>query len=322
MKNFWEKVLVTLEANLSIVLFVVAKADGSTPGRQGFKMLLTEGNNLYGTIGGGIMELNFIKLARGIFEKKTLGFNLKLQIHHKYAPEDKQSGLICSGQQWIIYGLIEPTSMNKDLLRKIVAINDATKTLVINSNHLEILDNEKALGNEERYKFDSNSDSDWRYLENLQFHNYLYIFGSGHVGLALSKIFSDLDFYVIVIDNRTDVESIKTNNYSNELIFDSYENSGTHVVEGEHSYIAIVTTSIQTDLEVLNSCIHKKVRYLGVMGSKSKRKEIFNQLSKRGISEDLLQKIKCPIGISDINSHSAEEIAISVAAEIIKIKNS
>ena len=76
-----------------------------------------------------------------------------------------------------------------------------------------------------------------------------------------------------------------------------------------------------TDVEVLASIIHKNVRYIGLMGSKAKKKEIFSQLQQKGFRADLLNKIKCPIGINSIKTHTAQEIAISIAAEVISIKN-
>ena len=68
-------------------------------------MFISEDKSQYGTIGGGIMELNFIKLSQELLlNKNTSGFTLKIQIHHKYAPEENQSGLICSGEEFVMLG--------------------------------------------------------------------------------------------------------------------------------------------------------------------------------------------------------------------------
>lgn len=321
MNNFWQSALEKLENGYSIVLLAVAKAQGSTPGRQGFKMLISEDNSQYGTIGGGIMELNFIKLAQELLRnKKSSGFTLKVQIHHKYAPEEQQSGLICSGEEWIVYGSLEPNKNNIALCHKIINETDSRLQLIIEPEtiHVTLIDELKNDG--EQYTFDMKSESEWLFTENLAFKNHLYIFGGGHVGLALSRVFSILEnFIVTVIDSRPDVDTIKNNKYANEIIIDEYKNAGNYIKEGNTSYVAVVTTSMPTDVQVLSSCLHKNVRYLGLMGSKSKKKEVFAQLRKKGFTEEDINRIKCPIGIEDIKTHSAGEIAISIAAEVLKV---
>ena len=160
------------------------------------------------------------------------------------------------------------------------------------------------------------------FKENLLFKNNLYIFGGGHVGLALSHVFSLLDFYITLIDNRTNIETINNNKYCNKIIIDDYKKAGNFIEEGDTSFIAVVTTSMTTDTEVLEAVQSKKVRYIGLMGSKSKKKEIFSQLRKNGVSEDFINKIKCPIGIEKIKTYSAEEIAISIASEVLMVLRS
>ena len=76
-----------------------------------------------------------------------------------------------------------------------------------------------------------------------------------------------------------------------------------------------------SDELVLESIIDKKCRYIGMMASASKKQQIFASLEKKGISTDLLNSIYSPIGIK-IKSHTPEEIAISISAEIISVKNS
>ena len=74
------------------------------------------------------------------------------------------------------------------------------------------------------------------------------------------------------------------------------------------------------DEATLKSVIDKKVNYIGMMGSKRKIKSIFDALLADGIDGGLIQKVHTPIGI-EIEAETPEEIAISIAAEIIKVKN-
>jgi xanthine dehydrogenase accessory factor len=74
------------------------------------------------------------------------------------------------------------------------------------------------------------------------------------------------------------------------------------------------------DTATLKSVIDKNVRYIGLMGSKRKIKTIFEPLREEGVDENLIRKVHTPIGL-EIEAESPEEIAISIAAEVIKVKN-
>jgi Xanthine and CO dehydrogenases maturation factor, XdhC/CoxF family len=86
--------------------------------------------------------------------------------------------------------------------------------------------------------------------------------------------------------------------------------------------VVIVTRSHEEDSRILEEILKRDEQpfYLGMMGSQSKVSAIFDKL-KQSISQEKLRKVHAPIGI-DINSETAEEIAVSIVAEIIKEKNS
>ncbi len=321
LENIWSFISKKFESNQSVVLFVVVKTQGSTPGRLGFKMVIARDSSQFGTIGGGVMELNFVKKAHQLLINNESGFIFKVQIHHAYAPKEQQSGLICSGEERIIYGILAPSQENKLICQEIQNESEKSRKLQISPSTINIITSNETTKEENRYNFHFKSETDWLFEEDINYKNFLYIFGSGHVGLSMSKIFSMLDFYVIIIDNRKDVATLRDNSFANKIITDDYSNAGKYIHEGNSTYIAVVTTSMIMDVEALTSCIQKNVRYIGVMGSKSKKNEIYTRLRKIGISEELINKIQCPIGINGLKSNTAEEIAISVAAQVIMIKN-
>ena len=129
-----------------------------------------------------------------------------------------------------------------------------------------------------------------------------------------------LGFYVVVFDHREDVFTMKQNEYADEIIITKYEDIGNRIIESERSYIIIVTPMHAGDKDTLKSVIHKNVKYIGMMGSKRKIKSIFDALLKEGIDNELFKKVHTPIGI-EIEAETPEEIAISIGAEIIKVKN-
>ena len=96
---------------------------------------------------------------------------------------------------------------------------------------------------------------------------------------------------------------------------------GGYINEGDTSYVVVVTSEFSTDKAAIKSVINKKFKYLGLMGSSSKINKIFAELKNEGIGFSQLERIHTPIGI-EISGETPEEIAISIAAEIIKVKHS
>ena len=94
-----------------------------------------------------------------------------------------------------------------------------------------------------------------------------------------------------------------------------------HLVSaGRDHYVVIMTFGYRTDDIALRALMKKEFAYLGLLGSRSKIEKMFDEYRHEGIAEKYLSRIHTPIGIP-IKSQTPEEIAISIAAEIIKIKN-
>ena len=85
--------------------------------------------------------------------------------------------------------------------------------------------------------------------------------------------------------------------------------------------MVIMTFAHQSDLVVLKQMIQRQVRYLGMMGSELKVDSIFEALLNEGITKKELKKVNAPIGLP-INSITPGEIAVSILAKIIQVKNS
>lgn len=92
------------------------------------------------------------------------------------------------------------------------------------------------------------------------------------------------------------------------------------VSPGENSYVVIMTFGYRSDDTAIRALLHKEFKYFGVLGSKNKIKKMVADYGKENIAKDFLKKIHAPIGLQ-IKSETPEEIAISIAAEIIKVKN-
>jgi len=145
----------------------------------------------------------------------------------------------------------------------------------------------------------------------------IFIFGGGHVSLALYKIAKTVGFSVVIIDDREKYTRKERFPEADDVIFSEYKDVFSKININESSYIVIATEEHRYDEFVLEKVINLNYAYLGMMASPKKRNTIFSNLKKRGIKKEMLDKVCSPIGV-DINSETPEEIAVSILAEIIK----
>ncbi len=314
--DLWIFIYNKINRNIRVNLLIVADSTLSSPGKTGFKMAVSEDVETIGSIGGGIMEFNILQEIRGIFDTaEPVTFIRKL--HHSKTKEGTSSGLICGGTQTLI--VITLTKEYRDVIKEIIDnVEEQNNGLLqITPAGLSYI---KGKENFEQITLIHESDAVWKYEENIGQLNTVYIIGGGHVGLAVARAMSTLDFYIVTFDERDDVITMRQNTFSNKKIICSYEEVGNYIKETRMTYVVIVTPNHDSDKTALKSVIEKKVKYIGMMGSEKKSKSIFKLLSEEGVNPELFKKINTPIGI-EIEAESPEEIAISIAAEIIKIKN-
>jgi xanthine dehydrogenase accessory factor len=315
--NIWTFLKQTINDNKKAILLVVIDHLGSSPGQAGFKMAVTSDGKLYGSVGGGQSEFEMVERAKKILETKNPEIFLRNEVHQKNATENN-SGMICSGEQWVAY---YPVTINN--LELVGTISDAVRNgqegiIHFTQDGISFHENEKQ---KHSHKNRITSQTEWHLANLVGKGNEVYIFGAGHVGLALSRTMSALDFTIHIFDDRKDLNTLSDNNYADYSAIVDY-NSVSHLVpEGESTFVVIMTFGHQSDEVVLRQLISKNLKYLGMMGSSKKVASIFKNLATEGISASELKKINAPIGIP-IGSQTPAEIAISIAAKIIEVKNS
>lgn len=316
-QKLWEFINENLKANKKVILTTVLESKGSSPGKAGFKIASAERNKHIGTIGGGEMELNLLNECKGLLNSKRR-INLHRKLYHNKKVKKLQSGLVCQGTQTnFTLSLDEKDLKNIEYILKSYQKKEPS-VLIFSPVGLTI---KKKSMNQSHIRYNFKSENDWQYEENIGVKNTIYIIGGGHVGLALSNQMELLGFNVVIFDNRADVQTVHDNKSADEIIITSFDEIGDYIEEGEYSYTAIVTSALPTDKIALKVIIHKNLKYIGLMGSEAKLKKIFSELKIEGIKSSLLKSVNAPIGIN-INSNTVEEIAVSIAAQIIKVKNS
>ncbi len=313
--KFWDKAYKKISADHRLILLIVIKSDGSSPGKAGFKMMVDDSGDIWGSIGGGAMEYRMVEQSRKLLKENNQSIILQKQDHHPNA--ENNSGMICSGVQWIAFYPLNQNHLN--LISDILSIINKRNTNIIKYNNtgISILESTKSFNHKKPIIKEGN----WDFQEQPGIKNTLYIFGAGHVSLALSKMAIDLDFDVILFDNRKNINTFDENTFAEKKAVIHYSEAAKYVPEGANIYVAIMTFAHQSDTIVLKQLIGKKVKYLGMMGSELKVQSVFEQLKSEGYKEEELSTINSPIGIP-INSITPREIAVSIMAMIIKVKNS
>ncbi|MCD4832488.1 MAG: XdhC family protein [Bacteroidales bacterium] len=315
--EIWSFIQEELSENNNVMLITVVERTGSSPGIVGFKMAVSETGAMTGSIGGGVMEYNMVELAKKEAKNGNQKAFVKRQVHDTNADKDK-SGLICSGEQ--THAFIPLDKSKLDIINRILVKLDIGEngTLSLSQDGISF-DENKILADEINYQI--NDENNWEYTEQLGLKDTIYIFGAGHVSLPLSQILRVLDFKVVVLDDRKDLSTFDNNVYAHQKRIVDYKNIADTVPEGEHSFAVIMTVAHKSDTIVLQQLVQKNLKYLGMIGSKTKIKTIYESLMNEGILESDLAKVDAPIGLS-INSKTTAEIAISIAAKIIQVKNS
>ena len=323
--ELWNFVAARLEAGSCVMLLIVAESSGSSPGRQGYKMAVGADGELSGSIGGGVMEVNLVEQSRDILcgspdvgKGGTINTELKQQVHRKNDPDS--SGMICSGKQTIIFKVLLPSDLHA-AKQAIVSITEhRSYVLQISPSEFTVASLPPADAGR-GYSFEKASETEFRYREKLGPKNELYIIGGGHCALALSELLSKMDFRISIFDDRPQLNTIEKNRFADAVhIIDSYERIADHIRSEANTYIVVMTLGYRSDAAAIRSLIETKCRYFGVLGSKAKMATLLRELKDEGLPADRLDRIHTPIGLP-INSRTPEEIAVSIAAEIISVKN-
>ncbi|MDT7832860.1 XdhC family protein [Flavobacteriaceae bacterium S356] len=312
--KLWQHLLHKLEENRKAYLLTVIENFGSSPGRKGFKMIVVDDGFIFGSIGGGVMEHALVEETKKLLTLADMPIFLRKQIHKGKIKDG--SGMICSGEQTVVFHPLNATHIS-DVKRIIDCLKlDKKGTLLL--SHTSFSFSYKEM----KKQFDNQivSTKEWSFKEQIGFKNRLYIVGAGHVSLAVSDLFSNLGFYVTIFDNRQNLNTFDLNTSAHQKRMIDYNQISDYILEGDATYVTIMTNTYLDDKLVLSKILKNTFKYVGVLGSTAKLKTMWEVLQQEGFTPKQLSTIKAPIGLS-IKSQTPEEIAVSIAAEVIQLKN-
>jgi xanthine dehydrogenase accessory factor len=283
------------EAGRPSALCVVVQTKGSTPQCPGAAMLVRHDLTTVGTLGGGCVEAEVKQRAFKLLQSNRSGL-LDFLLDHDYGWDD---GLICGGRMFI--GAMPITSQTD--LGPYHAAAEALERREPASFPIVVEHEGKRL----------------EYRVRLEVPPTLLIAGAGHVGQAVARLAVDLDFRVVVIDDRPDFASRDRFEPAVELIVDDIASALRKYPIDPGCFVVIVTRGHQHDHQALEAVIRRPARYIGLIGSKRKTRMIFKDLLASGVSQEHVDRVHSPIGLP-IDAVTVPEIAVSIVAELVQVR--
>jgi len=146
----------------------------------------------------------------------------------------------------------------------------------------------------------------------------VYLFGGGHVSMAVAKAAHTAGFGIAVVDDREAFANKERFPMALE-VFTSYENALEKIRPNAASYLVIVTRGHKQDMRVLAWAVRTEARYIGMIGSKRKVIAVYKALENEGHKPEEFERVYAPMGL-DIGALSPEEIAVSIVAELVAVR--
>jgi xanthine dehydrogenase accessory factor len=352
MKNIYLQILDHQSDKSPLILATVTRTNRSTPQKPGSSAIFNKNGLVAGTVGGGIVEGKTQKIALDAIISRKSGhyqFNLANDI-------SKTEEAICGGQISVLvdanlqnsisvfhqlkHSLDERVSgvlitMVTVFTEKSVLINrywmTETSKPGIPSGFMERIEpavlemlskNDPSAYHEMELTIEGEEPSSVFFLEAVFPLPKLVIAGAGHIGKVLAKLGNMLNFEVTVIDDRPEYANTENIPDASQIIVRNVGEAMHDLTKSEDTYVVIVTRGHKDDAEALLPCIGSGLAYTGMIGSKNKISSIRTTFISNGwATEKQWDQIYAPIGV-DIKSRSVEEIAVSIAAQLILVRNS
>lgn len=322
----------------TLCLATVSASSGATPRGEGARMLVGRTGRIYGTVGGGAVEFHSIEMAKAqIAEGKNMQHYFRL-VHNQV----EDIGMICGGDVRIHFQILRAGDpvLCEMLDRGIALCEERSAAFLVqdlSENAPEPLwvwqrgahffghEKEHELLAELDCRLTENSRSKTRvvigdsvfFAEELSIPGFVYVFGGGHVAQALVPVLAGVGFAVVVCEDRDEFLDPALFKGAREVARINFSDIFATLDLTASDYICIMTRGHHYDEELQYQVLQSPVRYIGVIGSRHKRKTVDKHLMERGVPEEQLKRIHSPIGL-DIGGETPEEIAISITAELIQ----
>jgi xanthine dehydrogenase accessory factor len=310
--NEWIEELSDLAAaGEAAVLVTISGMRGSTPRETGAKMIVTARETI-GTIGGGQLEHQCTHIAAGLLDGQEMPTMRRF-------PLGPALGQCCGG---VVDVLFEPLGSGlPGWLRDLRALHGQRQASVL------------VTATESAMKFVVSADNvfgigegacDPAVVEEARFYEpvlssdfNIALFGAGHVGAAVVDVLSGLDCNIRWIDSRRDIFRATPRNVRT---IETSEPALEVAAMPPSSYYLVMTHSHPLDFDICDRILRRgDAAYCGLIGSLTKRRRFEKRFRQQGLPQSTIEQLVCPIGVTGISGKKPAEIAIAVAAEILRL---
>ncbi len=320
-----------LAAGRGAALVTVIEARGSTPRDAGTRMAVTDAG-IAGTIGGGRLELVAIKRARRLLsdparpgamvEKLALGPSL---------------GQCCGGAARILVqrigaadaGWIGEARARVGRHRPFViatTLEDAPKTTIIDADTPEAPEAARAMlapapAGPGAALIEARDDAPALVLGLVAPSDFvIFLFGAGHVGRAIARVLEGVPCRLVWIDDRADIFPPARPGHVETLFAAEPARLVAHAPPG--AWFLVMTHSHALDFAICERALARgDFAYLGLIGSKTKRARLAKRMAEAGHPPEIMRGLTCPIGLDGISGKTPGEIAVAVAAELLRLRD-
>ena len=349
MKEVFEEATNQLNEKHPLVIATVVRTKGSTPQKPGAKLLVRNDGSGVGTLGGGCVEGDIWYAAKQLMKNRGSAETIGYELNEEIAAQD---GLVCGGTMFFLVDPIyekgqealfldeinsaylggEPVALaslvkttqdidsklgGKLLIRSDGSVEGTLGADNLNSEAIKYGIELMAYGNSKYVRSETGAEY---FVEGYTTPPRIILCGGGHVSRAIYTFAVNLGFNLTVIDDREEFANKTRFPLANVVVAESSAEGFRSIEINKNTFIVIATRGHRYDHVSLEAALNTSASYIGLLGSKRKTILIYEELLSKGVSIDRIKDVRAPIGL-DINARTPEEIAISIMAEILMIRN-
>ena len=318
-----------LNGDKEFALATVIRTWRSAPRTEGASMMVSKDGTMIGSVSGGCVESAVVKEAQQLLEDGAIGKRLAFGVSN----EDAWSvGLSCGGKIEIWLQVIRDESPWRGIVEDVrsgqgmVLISgleekEGTNVVLKEGNAEEQLADDllKASG----LAYTQHKTQVWEnyFLNVFPARSRLIMIGAAHVTLDLLKLAKIYDFETIVIDPRGIFTNDERFEYRPDQLYTDWPAEILPELKLDaDSYVVVLTHDPKIDDQALKIVLETDVAYIGALGSRKTHAKRMTRLKDSGVSVEQIERIYGPVGLS-INARQPSEIALSIMAQIIGVKN-
>jgi len=345
MKNLYKEMVELLQQGESFAVATIFDKSGSAPRTEGAKMAVRSDGSIMGTIGGGRLEASAINLAREIIPaRKTV-----IQSFDLTGKDAAGSDMICGGSGEILLDFIDAGDENNvkiytaaaEIIENakkgwlVTVLGKATEPTGISRQQCLVLSDkslvgkvdcnpyllEKLIAGPAKITLHAEAFDEHRFLvEPLRQGGTVYLFGAGHVSQKIAPLSDGVGFKTVVLDDRSDYANRERFPEPLEIrVIDSFKKLPELAIDGD-SYLVIVSRGHLYDKDILEQVVRSNAAYIGMIGSRSKRDLVYEEIISHGFKKEELERVHSPIG-TNIGAETPEELAVSIVGELIQARS-